>query len=96
MATSREYLEFIIEQLSELEGITFRQMMGEYIIYYDGKIEFCINKTYAYVNNEKEMPEPSDIRLIIKPKFNETGYSNIEEIKKDLKFIFEQASKYFD
>ena len=36
MATSKEYLEFIMEQLSELNGITFRQMMGEYIIYYNG------------------------------------------------------------
>lgn len=38
MASSKEYLEFIIEQLSELEEITYRFMMGEYIIYYKGKI----------------------------------------------------------
>lgn len=38
MASSREYLNFIKEQLSKLEEITFRQMMGEYIIYYRGKI----------------------------------------------------------
>ncbi len=34
MATSREYFEFILEQLSDLEEISSRSMMGEYIIYY--------------------------------------------------------------
>ena len=38
MASSREYLDFILEQLSGLEDISFRAMMGEYIIYYGGKI----------------------------------------------------------
>ncbi len=38
MASSKEYLDFILEQLSELEEITYRSMMGEYIIYYYGKI----------------------------------------------------------
>lgn len=37
MASSREYLNYILEQLSELEKITYRSMMGEYIIYYRGK-----------------------------------------------------------
>lgn len=38
MASSREYLDFILEQLSELEEISYRAMMGEFIIYYRGKI----------------------------------------------------------
>lgn len=38
MASTKEYLSYILEQLSDLEEITFRQMMGEYIIYYRGKI----------------------------------------------------------
>ena len=33
MASSKEYLEFILGQLSELEEITYRAMMGEFIIY---------------------------------------------------------------
>ena len=43
MPSSREYLSYIMEQLAPLEGITTRQMMGEYIIYYQGKIaaELC-------------------------------------------------------
>ncbi len=38
MASSKEYLDFILGQLSELDEITVRAMMGEFIIYYHGKI----------------------------------------------------------
>jgi len=38
MASSKAYLEFILEQLSNLEEISYRAMMGEYIIYYRGRI----------------------------------------------------------
>lgn len=38
MASSKDYLDFILEQLSELDDITYRAMMGEYIIYYRGKV----------------------------------------------------------
>ena len=38
MASSKEYLAFILGQLSELEEITYRAMMGEFLIYYRGKI----------------------------------------------------------
>lgn len=38
MASTREYLEFVLEQLSKLERITYKQMMGEYIIYFREKI----------------------------------------------------------
>ena len=38
MASSKEYLNFVLEQLSELEEVTYRAMMGEYILYYRSKI----------------------------------------------------------
>ncbi|MCI7769087.1 MAG: TfoX/Sxy family protein [Christensenellaceae bacterium] len=38
MASSKEYFDFIAEQLSGLENVSYRAMMGEYIIYYKGKI----------------------------------------------------------
>ncbi|MBR6959173.1 MAG: TfoX/Sxy family protein [Clostridiales bacterium] len=38
MASSKEYLEFIMEQLAGLEDVSYRAMMGEYIIYYRGKV----------------------------------------------------------
>jgi len=38
MASSKEYLEFVLEQLSDLNDISYRAMMGEYVIYYQGKV----------------------------------------------------------
>ena len=38
MASSKEYLAFILDQFSELEEMSYRPMMGEYILYYRGKI----------------------------------------------------------
>ena len=38
MASSREYLDFVLEQLSKLDDVSHRAMMGEYIIYYQGKV----------------------------------------------------------
>ena len=38
MASNKEYLDFILEQLSGLENITYRTMMSEFILYYRGKI----------------------------------------------------------
>ncbi|MBF1118965.1 MAG: TfoX/Sxy family protein [Solobacterium sp.] len=38
MASSKEYLDFILEQVSELDNVSYKAMMGEFIIYYNGKI----------------------------------------------------------
>ena len=38
MASSKEYLQFVLDQLSELSDISYRAMMGEFILYYRGKI----------------------------------------------------------
>lgn len=58
MASSKEYLEFILGQLSELEEITYRSMMGEFILYYRGKI---IGGIY-------------DDRLLVKPTKSAISY----------------------
>ena len=38
MASNQEYLDYILEQLSEASDVTYRPMMGEYILYFRGKI----------------------------------------------------------
>ena len=38
MASTKEYLDFVLEQLSELDEVSSRAMMGEYILYYRGKV----------------------------------------------------------
>lgn len=58
MASSENYLQFILEQLSELDEITYRAMMGEFIIYYRGKIAGGIY----------------DDRLLVKPTKSATAY----------------------
>ena len=58
MATSKEFLNFILDQLSGSEGITCRQMMGEYIIFLHGRIAayVCDNRLLVKpVNAAKEM-----------------------------------------
>ena len=61
MASSKEYLDFILEQLSELDEITYRGMMGEYIIYYRSKVIGGIYDDRFLVKNIKAaadlMPE---------------------------------------
>ena len=67
MASSKEYLEFILEQLSELDDISYRTMMGEYIIYYRSRIvggiyddRFLVKPTKAAAammpDADKELP----------------------------------------
>ena len=38
MASSKEYLQFVLDQLSGVDGVTHRAMMGEFILYYRGKV----------------------------------------------------------
>ena len=66
MASSRNYLDFVLNQLSELENVTYRAMMGEYIIYYNAKI---IGGVY-------------DDRLLVKPIKSALDYMKNIEYKK--------------
>lgn len=63
MASSKDYLDFILEQLSEVEDIFQRAMMGEYIIYYRGKVVGGIYDNRFFVKPTKSvidmMPEAS-------------------------------------
>lgn len=67
MASSKEYLDFILDQLSGLDEISCRAMMGEYIVYYRGKIvggiyddRFLVKPTKSAVammpDADKELP----------------------------------------
>ena len=53
MASSKVYLQFILEQLSGLDGVSFRAMMGEYILYFRGKIVGGIYDNRLLVKNVK-------------------------------------------
>ena len=76
MASSKEYLDFIMEQLSLLEDVSYRAMMGEYIIYYREKViggiyddRFLVKPTKAasalMSNAEKELPYDGAKEMIL-------------------------------
>ena len=63
MASSKEYLNYILDQLSLLDGITFRAMMGEFILYKNGKIfggiyddRFLVKPTKSALEKLPEAP----------------------------------------
>ena len=57
MASSKEYLAYILEQLSELEDIRYRAMMGEYILYYQEKVVGGIYDDRFLIKNVKSARE---------------------------------------
>ena len=57
MASSKEYLAYILEQLSELEDIRYRAMMGEYILYYREKVVGGIYDDRFLIKNVKSARE---------------------------------------
>ena len=85
MSSSKEYLNYILEQLAPLEEIAYRPMMGEYILYYRGKIA-------AYL---------CDDRLLVKPvpaavaKMPNARYEPPYEGAKDMMLVEEVENRAF-
>lgn len=76
MSSTKEFLDFVLEQLSPLPDIAYRAMMGEYIIYYRGKViggiydnRFLVKPTPAALrilpNTEMEIPYPGGKPMIM-------------------------------
>ncbi|MCR5599722.1 MAG: TfoX/Sxy family protein [Ruminococcus sp.] len=91
MASSKEYLGFVLEQLSELTDITYRAMMGEFIIYYQGRViggiyddRFLVKDTK---NARKLMPDAA-LELPYEGAKEMLLVENIED-KEFLKELFE-------
>ncbi|MBO7348375.1 MAG: TfoX/Sxy family protein [Spirochaetales bacterium] len=61
MASSREYLDFILEQLSDVEGISYRSMMGEYLIY-------CKNKLVGGIYDDRFLVKPTKAAITLMPE----------------------------
>ena len=57
MASTKEYLDFVLEQLSLLNDITYKAMMGEFILYYRGKIVGGVYDNRFLVKNVKSARE---------------------------------------
>ena len=85
MASSKEYLDFILEQLSELDDVSYRAMMGEYIIYYRGKVvggiyddRFLVKPTKSAVammpNAEMELPYEGAKEMLLVDDVDNKGF----------------------
>ena len=85
MASTKEYLDYILEQLSGLDEISFRAMMGEYIIYYRGKVvggiyddRFLVKPTKSAIammpNAEMELPYDGAKEMLLVDDVDNRGF----------------------
>ena len=74
MASSKDYLDFILEQLSELEEITHRAMMGEYVLYYRGRV-------FGGIYDDRFLVKPTKSAKAMMPDANmELPYDGAKEM----------------
>lgn len=98
MASSKEYLEFILEQLSEFDDITYRPMIGEYIIYNHGKVvggiyddRFLVKSTPSTIkmmpNAQMELPYEGAKKMILVDEVEDKTFLKnlLEALYEDLK-----------
>ncbi|MBR6289518.1 MAG: TfoX/Sxy family protein [Acholeplasmatales bacterium] len=95
MSSSIDYLEYVLDLLSDIENITYKKMMGEYILYCDGIIfggiydnRFLIKKTKSLENMgfKEEIPYPSAKPMYLvdienREEINELIYNLINDLK---------------
>ena len=95
MSSSIDYLEYVLDLLSDIENITYKKMMGEYILYCDGIIfgsiydnRFLIKKTKSLENMgfKEEIPYPSAKPMYLvdienREEINELIYKLINDLK---------------
>ena len=74
MASSKDYLLYVLELLREIDGITYKRMMGEYMLYKDGILfggiyddRFLIKKTKSLENSglKEQIPYPSAKAMLL-------------------------------
>ena len=97
MASTKEYRDFILDQLSGLDEITYRVMMGEYIIYYRGRIvggvyddRFLVKPTKTAMammpDAERELPYEGAKEMLLVDNVDDREFLQklLEEMYKEL------------
>ena len=97
MASTKAYLDFILDQLSGLDEITYRAMMGEYIIYYKGRIvggvyddRFLVKPTKSAAammpDAERELPYEGAKEMLLVDNVDDREFLQklLEEMYKEL------------
>lgn len=96
MASTKEYLAFVLDQLSELDEIKYRAMMGEYILYYRGKViggvyddRFLVKPTKSALalmpRAARELPYPGAKDMLLVDRLEDRAF-----LKKMLEAMFEE------
>ena len=95
MATSTDYLTYVLELLRDTSGITYKKMMGEYILYKDGIIfggiydnRFLIKKTESLMDSglKEQIPYPNaKPMLLIDSEDSEEIHDLVMLVVKDLR-----------
>lgn len=89
MASTNDYLEYILDLFKDLDDISYKKMMGEYILYINGKIfggiydnRLLIKKDILpdYLNLDEEIPYPSAKPMYFIDTDNKEVLNNIIEI----------------
>ena len=99
MPSSKDYLDFILEQLSALGDITYRPMMGEYILYYQGKVfggiydnRFLVKITKSSAallpNASKELPYEGAKEMLLVDELDDK-----DSLAKLIKSMYEELPK---
>lgn len=74
MASSKEYLHFIFDQLSGLEDVSYRAMMGEFLLYYRGKL-------VGGIYDDRLLVKPvSSAAAFLPPSRAQTPYAGAKEM----------------
>ena len=95
MASTREYLDFVLEQLSGLDELSSRAMMGEYILYYRGKI-------FGGIYDDRLLVKPVPMALWLMPDAEmELPYDGAKEMilvdnVDDRQFLYELVESMWE
>lgn len=93
MASSKEFLNYILEQLSDLRDISYKFMMGEYIVYYRGKIVGGVYDDRLLVKKTKSALKLMPAAACVCPYAGAKEMLLVDEIdsKEFLKKLFEKT-----
>ena len=95
MPSTKEYLNFILEQLTALDEITHKAMMGEYILYYRGRI-------FGGIYDDRFLVKPvKSARKLMSDAVSELPYEGAKEMLlvdnvDDKEFLFQLITAMYD
>ncbi len=95
MTSSKEYLAYILEQLSELEDIRYRAMMGEYILYYREKVVGGIYDDRFLIKNVTSARESMPDASLEKPYEGAKEMLLVENVE-DKEFLMDLFKAIYD